>query len=93
MHRVVLDTESADVKKFLSALPIDPEGVTLELEGRVIGKIIPPDQLSEAERDAVLRDGLKLMRQSQERNKGVPAKVIEREVREAVDEVRRQARR
>lgn len=92
MHRVKLDTAAPAVKEFLRTLPSDPEGVELELEGTVLYKLIAPQQLTEPEKRAIIDRGRELVRQARERNKGVPAKVIEREVRQAVDEVRRRQR-
>ncbi|MEX2120209.1 MAG: hypothetical protein WD847_11495 [Pirellulales bacterium] len=89
MHRIKLDTAPPQVRQFLEDLPLDQGGVELELNGRVLYQVIPPHQLSDAQREAILAEGWELIRAAQERNKGVPANVIEREVREAVDEVRR----
>lgn len=89
MQRVNLDSASAAIKKFVASLPIESEGVELELDGRVVCKVVGPHRLTESERDDVMRDGLRLMRKAQQRNKGVSARAVEREVREVVDEVRR----
>jgi hypothetical protein len=65
----------------------------LEFEGEVIGKVFPPDYeppLDGVRANERLRE---LMRKSQERNKGVPARVIEREIRQAIDEVRGRRKR
>ena len=48
MKRVNLDTAALAVKKFISTLPVDPEGVELALGHRVLWKLVPPTQLSEA---------------------------------------------
>jgi hypothetical protein len=93
MHRVNLDSAPAAVRKFMAALPLEPDGVELELNGQVVCKVISRHQLSEVQRDALLEQGSQLMRQAQRRNKGVSGKVIEREVRDAVDEVRRRGKR
>jgi hypothetical protein len=92
MQRVNLESAPEAVKKYLSDLPVEPDGVELVLHGEVLYKVVGPHQLTDAERDAILDEGLQLIRQAPQRNKGVPAKVIEREVREAVDEVRRRHR-
>jgi hypothetical protein len=89
MQRMSLDSAATAVQEFVRSLNFDPEGIELELNGRVVCKVISPYQLTEEERDELLKGGVSLMREAQSRNKGVPAKVIEREVREAVDEVRR----
>lgn len=89
MKRIKLDTAARAVKEFVRGLPVDANGVELELEGHVLCKIIPPSQLSEAQREAVVKKGWQLIEQARERNKGVPAATIAREVRQAVKEVRR----
>jgi hypothetical protein len=91
MKHITVDRENDQVKEFLRTLPLEPDGVELELNGRVICKIVAPGQLTSQERDAILEAGWQRVREAQERNRGVPAKVIEREVNEAVDEVRRRS--
>lgn len=89
MKRVKLDTAAPAVKEFVRGLRVGVDGVELELDGQVLYKLIPPSQLSEAEKEALLEKGRELVRRARERNKGVPAKVLAREARQAVDEVRR----
>ena len=88
MHRVNLDVASRSVRDFFHGLPVDSEGVEIEVGGEVRYKVIPPNQLSEAEKKKLIEDAQGILRRSQERNKGVPARVIEREIRDAIDEVR-----
>jgi hypothetical protein len=92
MKRVKLDTASRTVQQFVRSLPGDTEGVELELNGRVLCKVIPPLQFSDAEKAALIQECRELMRRARERNKGVPARVIEREVCEAVNAVRNKQR-
>jgi hypothetical protein len=87
LTHISLDQASDSVKQFICSLPIDPAGVILELDGRVICKVVPP--FEEAEKQVLIERGRKLVRRVRERNRGVPAQVIEREVREEVEEVRR----
>lgn len=91
MKQISLDSAAEDVKQFVRALPIGDEGVELALDGDVICKVIPPHGMSEAERDAVLATGWQRIREAQARNQDVPSKIIEREVNEAVDQVRRES--
>ena len=93
MKHISLDAAAEDVKQFVRTLPLGGEGVELELDGQVICKVIPPQQLSSSEREAVLKAGWKRVRQAQQRNKGVSAKVIEREVDQAIEQVRRPSRK
>jgi hypothetical protein len=80
------------VKQFFLSLPSDSEEVELLLKGDVICRIIGPKQLTQDQREALFARGRELVRIARERNRGVPAKVIEREVKQAVDDVRRQKR-
>ena len=93
MKAISLDREDDGVKQFIRTLPLQPGGVELPLNGEVICKVIAPQQLSDAERDAILEAGWQRVRQAQRRNQGVPGKVIEREINEAVEEVRHRTKR
>jgi hypothetical protein len=88
MKRVKLDGADNVVQEFARTLAVHREGAQVELEGRVLFKIIPPERFSEAEKAALLQQGRELVRRARERNKGVSAHVLEREVREAVAQVR-----
>ncbi len=92
MKRLKLDTAVPAVKKFLSSLPLAGGGVELELGARIVCKVVPPSQISEAQKQALISERRQLIRRAQERNKGVPDRVIAREVREAVNLVRRKQR-
>ena len=92
MKRISLDTETAEVRQFIRKLPLDTDGVELEMNGRVVCKVIPSLHFSESEKEALVRERWQLIRRAQRRNKGVPAKIIEREVLSAVDEVRRRTK-
>jgi hypothetical protein len=92
MHRVNLDTADSAVKKFLGSLPLDPDGVELELAGKVVYKVTGPAQLTDAEKQRLLDKVRANIRQAHERNKDVPARVIARKVDKAVKTVREQGR-
>jgi len=88
MQRVNLDTAGHAVKQFLRSLPIDRGDIELELDGKVLCKVTSPNRLSDAEKAALRKKGLELIRQSHVRNENVPASDIAREVEEAVQTVR-----
>lgn len=92
MRHVKLDKAPPAVKKFIRELPVEAGGIALEMDGEVVGTFSPPNQLSNDERDALIANAKNLMRQARARNKGVPARVIQQEIREAVEEVRRRTR-
>jgi hypothetical protein len=90
MKRITLDTASAAVKKIVQSLPMESDGVELELQGQVVCTVVPPHGFTETNDAALMLErGRRLVRRARERNKGVPFQVIQREVREAVAEVRR----
>jgi hypothetical protein len=91
MNRVSLDVADASVRAFIQALPIQAEGLELESQGRVLCTVLPPGVLSEPDRAVVLERGRELVRRSRERNRGVPEQVLEQEVCQAVEEVRRRS--
>src|SRR5262245_22507423 len=93
MKRVKVDTATADVKQFVRGLPIDKGGVELELDGKVVCEVLPPRTVSPAERAALISRAREIGVRSRARNQGVRARVIEREVQNAVDEVRRRKHR
>jgi hypothetical protein len=90
--RVNLDAAPPQVRRFIQNLPIGTGRVELTVDGGVICVVVPPSERTPAEREELIRERLRLMRKAQRRNKGVPAKVIERKVQDAIDEVRRRKR-
>jgi hypothetical protein len=89
MTRLKLDSAAVAVKKFIRELPLGAEGLEIELNGQVVCKIIAPQQLSDRERQAILERGRAILKRSLARNKGIPARVVDREVSAGVAEVRR----
>lgn len=93
MQRLKLDSQNAAIRQFVQKLRPKREGLELEFDGEVVCKVFPPDYqppLDQANARERLRE---LMRKSQDRNMGVPARVIDREIREAIDEVRGRRKR
>jgi hypothetical protein len=93
MNRICLDSESADIKRFIHKLPIAGEGVELELNGKIVCKVIPSTMFSDAEKKSLVENRWKIIQRAQKRTKGLPPKVIEREIERAIDEVRQRKRR
>jgi hypothetical protein len=89
MRRVKLDHAPAVVRKFLKSIDPGADGVELEMNGKLIGKLVSPSAFTEAEKKALIKKRWQLIRRAQKRNRGVPGRVIEREIREAVEQVRR----
>jgi hypothetical protein len=88
MTRINADTAAPAVRKFIRSLAIDANGVEVTLGGDVVCKIIPPGQLSDAEKAAQLAELRQLLAQSRDHSKRVPATEIERTIRGALKTVR-----
>jgi hypothetical protein len=91
MKRIDLDSAPPTVREFFLNLPID-EGVELVLDGKVVCYVLPSTMPPKLQRDVLIGRARELTARFRERNKGTPAKVIERETQDAVDEVRRRKR-
>lgn len=92
MQRIKADKTSRAVKAFLRSLPIDRGDIELELDGRVLCKITNPSHLSDAEKAAIAERGWQFVRKAHRRTKGVPLRVLDREIDEAVTMVRNRRR-
>jgi hypothetical protein len=93
MKRVSLDRQPPAIKKFIRKLPIQSEGVELELDGAVICRVFPSTGISESQKQALVKDRWQIIRRAQKRNRRVPTEVLEREVQASVEEVRRRKRK
>lgn len=92
MKRLKLDQAAPSVKRFVRSLSVGSEDVEIELNGRVVCKIVSPLQLSEAEKKALVAERWALIHHAAKRSRGIPARVISREIDAAVAEVRRKRR-
>ena len=63
-----------------------PMDVTVK--GKVVGRMVPPGELSEAEKEEILRKGWEFVQQARAHNKGVPERDIAKVVNAAVKRVR-----
>jgi hypothetical protein len=88
MKRVNVDTASPEVKKFIRSLAIDANGVEVSLGGNVVCKIIPPGQLSDAEKAAQLDEVRQLLGEARANSKRMPATDVERRIRSGLKTVR-----
>jgi hypothetical protein len=80
------------VQQFVRSLVGHPEVVEFEENGQVLLRILAAPQLSKSDKKDLLQDGRELIRRARERNRGVPAHTLEKEVRQAVNNVRRNSR-
>jgi hypothetical protein len=88
MKRVNVDTASPAVKKFIRSLAIDANGVEVALDGKVVCKIIPPAQLTDAEKAAQLGVVRKLLGEARANSRRMPAAAVERNIRSALKTIR-----
>jgi hypothetical protein len=93
MRKVTLDNATPSVKKFAKSLRVGPDGIDVVLNGDVLFKAIPPNRLTEAQKDELFDQAWRTVQEIRERNRDVPARVIARDVRKAVADVRRRASR
>jgi hypothetical protein len=88
MKRLKVDRAAPSVRKFLRSLSIDANGIEIELGGKLVCKIVPPAQLSDAEKTANLAQVRDLLRRSQKRSQHASPRAIERDIRQALATVR-----
>jgi hypothetical protein len=89
VKHISLDREDERIQQFLCSLPLDPEGSVLELHGQPVLRVLPPASRTTAEQDDLVQRARELIDRARQRNRGVSAREIEREVAQAVDQVRR----
>jgi hypothetical protein len=90
VKRVKVDDASPEVKDFLKRLDVEKGECVLEMAGKPLAGVVSP---WEVEKRAKGREEiLNLLRQSWERNRGVPEVAVEKEVADVIQEVRREKR-
>ena len=92
MKRFDLEKTPRAVQQFVRGLLQDPDVVEFETNGQVLLRILPAPQLSAERRRALLEEGHALVDRARARNANVPARIIEREVRQALRVVHRRQR-
>ncbi len=76
------------VGQFVRELGQITSPIELLLEGHIVGRIVPPGELSEQEKASIMQRGWKLVQRARERNKGIP----EADLGKAVDAAVKRAR-
>jgi hypothetical protein len=87
-QRVDDSRDKKSIREFLRGLGEVRSSVDLVLEGYVIARLVPPTEMTAEEKRQVLDEGLSVLQRVDLRTKGMPASVINDEVRKAVQEVR-----
>ncbi|MFL5241458.1 MAG: hypothetical protein ACJ8FY_05065 [Gemmataceae bacterium] len=88
MNRLSADSAPPQVKEFVRSLTLNANGVEVTLGGNVVCKIIPPAQLSEAQKTAQLDVVRNLLAEARARSKRLPASKVEGVIRNALKKVR-----
>jgi hypothetical protein len=89
MKRLDLEKTPRAVQQFIRGLLHHPDVIEFETNGQVLLRLLPAPQLSPEHRTSLLEEGRALVDRARTRNENVPARTIEREVRQAVRRVRR----
>jgi len=92
MKRLLLKNTPRAVQQFVRSLVDHPEVVEFEENGRVLLRILAAPQLSTKNKSTLLQEGRELVRRARERNRDVPSRTLEKEVRQAVSTVRSKLR-
>lgn len=78
------------VADFLRGLGPIRQPIALLLGGKVVARLVPPEELTETEKAQILQQGWTLVEQARARNQGVPEQEIAKTVNQAVKRVRSQ---
>ncbi len=78
------------VVEFVRGLGRITKPIEIMLEGHVVGRIVPPGELSEAEKERILKRGWELVQEARNRSKGLSEKTIAKAVDTAVKRLRAQ---
>ena len=90
VKRVKVDDASPEVKDFIKQLDIEKGEYVLEISGKPVVGVISPWQVEKYAKGR--EEILSLLRQSWERNRGVPETAVEKDVADAIQEVRLEKR-
>ena len=90
VKHVKVDDASPEVKDFIKQLDVEKGEYVLEIGGQPVVGVIPPWQIEKLAKGRA--EILSLLRQSWERNRGVPETAVERVVAEVIQEVRLEKR-
>jgi hypothetical protein len=93
-RRIDVDTLAIPIRDFIRKLGVIRRPIDLTLNGTVVAILVPPAELSDAEKQHILDAGWAVVEKARAHAKDIPASVIQKEVAAAVREVRaRRAKR
>ncbi len=88
MKTVDVTRSQRRVSEFIGELLPLREPIEIRLNDQTVARLVPPGELTEAEKEQVLQAGWAAVQKSRARNRGVP----EREIGKSVDAAVRRAR-
>jgi hypothetical protein len=92
-QRIDLSAADAPVRDFFAGLTPIREPVELVLRGTAVGRLVPPSELSDAEKQRILDQGWAAVDKARARMKGIRSSVVRKAVDKAVRAVRYEKRR
>ena len=87
-QQIDVTKSSQRVSEFVRGLGRITQPIEILLEGKVVGRMVPPGELSDTEKDEILRKGWEAVLEARARNKGVPEREIGKVIDAAVKRVR-----
>ena len=94
---MIMPTKTVDVTAseqkladFIRSLGIVRQPIAIMLAGKVVARLVPPEELSEAEKEHILQEGWNLVEQARARNRSLPERDIAKIVNQAIKRVRSQ---
>lgn len=88
VQQIDVTKSTQHVGDFLRRLGKIRHPLEIVLEGKVVARMVPPGELSEAEREEIVRQGWEVVQEARSRNRGR----TEREIGNIVDAAVRQVR-
>ncbi|MBI1902722.1 MAG: hypothetical protein HYS13_16605 [Planctomycetia bacterium] len=92
-QRIELSAADMPLRDFIAGLAPIREPVELVLRGTAVARIVPPSELSDAEKQQILDEGWAVVDKTRARMKGVKSSVVRKAVDKAVRAVRHEKRR
>lgn len=78
----------AEVASMVRRLGKIKQPIEVTVQGKVVGRMVPPGELSEAEKEEVVRQGWEVVQEARARNQGVSEQAIGKVIDAAVKRVR-----
>lgn len=78
----------AEVASVVRRLGKIRQPIEVTVQGKVVGRMVPPGELSEAEKEEVVRQGWEVVQEARARNQGVSEREIGKVIDGAVKRVR-----